>query len=214
MSRLQEKAGTQAVRERGKNDPRLKSVMGFDRSSLQPRQYIHVITVQRTNTATEQTMTTIATKIDQLWPECDYTEYERRICTATIYMLKYIGRNDPETLKRAIGLVKSRGILKPQTCNHVQTLAKEIRRSNQEMGSLPPWPILSDSLDEDVTSHVASFLDDKSISMASKTSRYFYEALAPRQRASALPVASPLQRLDCGTSQASSTFLREETMSW
>lgn len=44
---------------------------------------------------------------------------------------------------------------------------------------LPPWPVLSSTLDPDVTSHIIGFLNDESLRSASTVCWSFYHALVP-----------------------------------
>lgn len=158
------------------------------------------------------TSTTNELTIDFLYRECnDYSEFENRVRVAMKFLLKYIERNDPVWMRRGLlRFVQDRGLNTRQIYNRVRTMAKTIRRRKQEEetplspdvlnvgvdshilelnaharespAQLPPWPILSDALDDDVTTHVLSFLDDEAFSTVTKVSWSFYYALAPRQR--------------------------------
>jgi len=59
----------------------------------------------------------------------------------------------------------------------------QIRESwSKALPRLPPWPVLSSYLDDDVTSCIFSFLDDESFATTGRVSKAFYLALVSRQR--------------------------------
>ena len=128
-----------------------------------------------------------------------YNDYQNRARLAAKYMLKYLERNDypgiygmrydardgrpAYNLQWLIRGTEVREIT--YMYSRMRDLARKFRRTTKEKDwsfNLPLWPLLSDLLDQDTTSHIFSFLDDFSFETVTKVSKEFYHALVPRQR--------------------------------
>ena len=71
------------------------------------------------------------------------------------------------------------------TLRRLRKIVDEIHYTNRRLSAtlhLPKWPTLSETLDQDVTAHIFSFLDDESFCTATQVSRSFRTKLIPRQR--------------------------------
>lgn len=130
--------------------------------------------------------------IDYVCRESDsYNDYENRVRLATKAMLKYLERNNylprhgnlNHDLQWLIRATEIRGIvyMYPRTKYFARVFRRETKETDWSF-NLPLWPLLSDLLDQDTTSHIFSFLDDRSFEAVTKVSKEFYRSLIPRQK--------------------------------
>lgn len=137
-----------------------------------------------------------------------YDQYQRKQREKTISdqmdeLMRYLAMHEPEMLRAAQRVRRQHKHANIAMRNHLRktigekhwrryldyydNFSRTKRRIKVELTSAhtatpPPFPTLSNMLNDDVTTKIFSFLDGKAMYEASKVSRAFRDALVPRQR--------------------------------
>ena len=117
-------------------------------------------------------------------------DWQQRLCSSIWSETTILGchgnhGNLSHDLQWLIRATEIRGIvyMYPRTKYFARMFRRETKETDWSF-NLPLWPLLSDLLDQDTTSHIFSFLDDCSFEAVTKVSKEFYHCLDSTSKAS------------------------------